>query len=501
VREKRCQRPRLVANVPAAMTAPPTAETHAPMTSPASAEARAPAGDRLRLSEYVGYAVGDTASNLFFQTFNIFLTYYYVDVWGLAASSVSWMMLLVRFWDSVADPVMGVIADRTQTRWGRFRPWLLWMSVPYGVAGYLIFANPNLGPAGKLVYAYLTYTLMLFAYTGVNVPYSSLLGVLSPSSRTRTVASSFRFVGAFGGGLLVSLLVRPLVKALGAGDEVSGFQQTMAMFAVLSVGLFCVTFFTTRERVTPPPGQVSNLKGELRELVKNRPWLILLFAAAFSTTFIVMRSGSTLFYFKYCAADDGAPILFGKLDRSTIFLSSSMACMMLGSACLGIFARAADKRTLAVVLTLITSLSFFSFYFLPPENFALLMIVNAVGTLCLGPTSALLWAMYADVADYGEWKFGRRSTGLVYSASLFALKTGTMIAGWLLPLFLDRFGFVRNVQQSAGALLGITLAFSVMPGVFALLKAAALWAYPLRQPEVERIERELSERRAAAVPG
>src|SRR5688572_29180892 len=271
------------------------------MTTAASAETKTPVAERavpapaaehkLKTSEYVGYALGDTASNLFFQTFNIFLTYYYVDVWALAASSVSWMMLMVRFTDAVADPIMGIIADRTETRWGKFRPYLLWMAIPYGVTGYLIFANPNLGPSGKLIYAYVTYTLMLFAYTGVNVPYSSLLGVLSPSSRTRTVASSFRFVGAFGGGLLVSLLVRPLVKRLGAGDEVSGFQQTMAMFAVLSVLLFWVTFATTRERVTPPAGQTSSIKGELKELGRNRPWLILLFAAAFSTTFIVMRSG------------------------------------------------------------------------------------------------------------------------------------------------------------------------------------------------------------------
>ena len=470
------------------------------MNSSPSGETRAPVHEKLRLSEYVGYALGDTASNLFFQTFNIFLTYYYVDVWLLAASSVSWMVALVRFWDSVADPVMGIIADRTQTRWGKFRPYLLWMSVPYGIGGYLIFANPSLGPSGKLAYAYVTYTLMMFAYTGVNVPYSSLLGVLSPSSRTRTVASSFRFVGAFGGGLLVSLLVRPLVKTLGAGDEVSGFQQTMAIFAVLSVGLFWVTFFTTRERVKPPVGQQSSIKGELKELSKNRPWMILLFAAAFSTTFIVMRSGSTLFYFKYVAGEDGTPILFGALDRTTVFLSSGMASMMLGSACLGIFARALDKRTLAVILTLITAFSYAAFYLLPPENFGLLLAVNALGTLTMGPTSALVWAMYADVADYGEWKFGRRSTGLVYSASLFALKTGTMMAGWLLPMLLSWFGFVPNIQQSAGAVLGITLAFSVVPGFFALLKAVALWVYPLHQREVDRIERELSDRRAAALP-
>jgi GPH family glycoside/pentoside/hexuronide:cation symporter len=465
----------------------------------ASAETPPRANERLRLSEYVGYALGDTASNLFFQTFNIFLTYYYVDVWALAASSVSWMMLLVRFTDAVADPIMGMIADRTETRWGKFRPYLLWMAIPYGVSGYLIFANPSLGPSGKLIYAYATYTLMLFAYTGVNVPYSSLLGVLSPSSQTRMVASSFRFVGAFGGGLLVSLLVRPLVKALGGGDEVSGFQQTMGMFAVLSVALFWVTFATTRERVKPPPGQATSVREELAELGKNRPWMILLFAAVFSTTFIVMRSGSTLFYFKYVVGDDGSPVLFGQLDRSTIFLATGMASMMLGSACLGIFARAADKRTLAVVLTLITAASFLSFYVLPPDNFGLLLLVNAIGTLCMGPTSALVWAMYADVADYGEWKFGRRSTGLVYSASLFALKTGTMLAGFMLPLFLDWFGFVPNVGQSAGALLGITIAFSIMPGFFAVLKAVALWIYPLHQRQVEHIERELAERRSAPV--
>jgi GPH family glycoside/pentoside/hexuronide:cation symporter len=369
------------------------------------------------------------------------------------------------------------------------------MAVPYGISGYLIFANPALTGSGKLWYAYATYTLMLFAYTGVNVPYSSLLGVMSSSSETRTVASSFRFVGAFGGGLLISLCVRPLVKALGGGDEVSGFQHTMAIFAVLSVALFWVTFVTTKERVKPPAGQKTNVREELLELGRNRPWTILLVAPVFSTSFIGLRAGSTLFYFKYCVGDDGSPVLFGYLDRVTVFLASGSACMMLGSACLGLFARMADKRTLAVGLTLTTAVAYALFYVLPAHNFALLLVVNAVGTFAMGPTSALVWAMYADVADYGEWKFGRRSTGLVYSASLFALKTGTMVAGWMLPLFLDRFGFVRNVAQSPSALLGILLAFSLVPGIFAVLKAAALWAYPLHRDEVLRIEGALRERR------
>jgi GPH family glycoside/pentoside/hexuronide:cation symporter len=460
-----------------------------------------PATDRsedLSKTEYVGYALGDTASNLFFQTFNIFLTYYYVDVWGLAAGSIAWMIPFVRFTDSVADPVMGLIADRTRTRWGKFRPYLLWMAIPYGVCGYLIFANPSLGATGKIIYAYATYTLMMFAYTAINVPYSSLLGVLSPSSRVRTAAASFRFVGAFGGGLLISLLVRPLVKHLGAGDEVQGFQRTMAIFAAASVLLFWITFASTRERVTPPRGQRSDVKAELKELLGNRPWLIMLIVAIFSTTFIVLRGGSTLFYFKYFLHDDGAPILFGQLDRTSVFLSTGMASMMLGTACVGLFAASRDKRILATLLSAITAVCFASFFVLPKENYALLLIVNGIGTFCMGPTSALVWAMYADVADYGEWKFGRRSTGLVYSASLFALKTGTAIAGWLLPVFLDRFGFVPNVAQNERTLLGILIAFSILPGVFASLKALALWSYPLHRAEVERIEGELKSRRAAA---
>ncbi len=454
-------------------------------------------GERLSTKEYLGYALGDTASNLFFQTFNIFLTYYYVDVWGLTAAAISWMMLLVRLWDAVNDPLMGMLADRTQTRWGKFRPYILWMAAPYGLCGYLVFANPALGAQGKLIYAYVTYTLMLMAYTAINVPYSSLLGVLSPSSRTRTVASSCRFVGAFGGGLLVSLAVRPLVAQLGHGDEVRGFQHTMALFAVLSTALFLVTFATTKERLAPPAGQVSNVFGELTELVRNRPWLWLLVTAVFSSTFIVLRSGSTLFYFKYCVGDDGSP-WFAGLDRTSLFLASSMASMMLGTAVVGLRFARKDKRTLAIALTLVTAACFASFYFLPTDRFGLLLAVNAVGAFCMGPTSALVWAMYADVADYGEWKFGRRSTGLVYSASLFALKTGSMVAGWLVPLFLDRFGFVPKAEQTRTALFGITLAFSLLPGAFALLKAAALVAYPLKQPLVARIEGELAQRRFAA---
>ncbi len=452
----------------------------------------------LKLREYVGYALGDTASNLFFQTFNIFLIYFYVDVWGLPAAAVSTMMVVVRLFDAVNDPLMGLVCDRTRTRWGKYRPYLLWMAIPYGVCGYLLFASPDLSDGGKLVYAYATYTAMLVAYTAINVPYCAMLGVISPSSRTRTVASTFRFVGAFSGGLVITLLVRPLVATLGGGDEVAGFQSTMAIFAFASIALFWVTFAATTERVEPPPEQRTNVKEELGELVRNGPWIALLFGAIFSTTFIVLRAGSTLFYFKYVVGADDTPVLFGTFDTVTVFLSSGMLCQVLGTACYGLVARLADKRTSAVVLTLITGLAYGSFYFIPPDAFALQLALNGLGAFAAGPTSALVWAMYADVADYGEWKFGRRSTALVYSASLFALKTGSMIAGWLTPLFLAAFGFVRDAQQTASAILGITLAFSVGPFVFATLKAVALWIYPLKQSKVDEVEQALAARRGTA---
>lgn len=456
------------------------------------------ARDGLSKREYFGYALGDTASNLFFQTFNIFITYYYVDVWGILPGAVVSMMLWVRLWDAVNDPIMGIIADRTNTRWGKFRPYLLWMAVPYGICGYLIFANPDLEETGKLVYAYATYTLMLMAYTAINVPYSALLGVISPSSRTRAMASSFRFVGAFGGAFLVSLGVRPMVKALGGDSEVLGFQLTMAIFGVISIAMFLFCFATTKERVVPPANQKNNVKQDVFDLAKNWPWVALLLASVFSTTFIILRSGSTLFYFKYVVGPDSSLPMFGVFDHATLFLTSNALCQMIGAACLGLVARKADKRKLAVGLTLVTAVCYGSFYFLPTDNFGLLLTVNAIGSLCMGPTSALVWAMYGDVADFGEWKFGRRATGLVYSASLFALKSGSMVAGVLLPLFLAKFGFVRNVDQTPTAIFGIVLAFSLVPGVFAVLKAVAIWVYPLTQAKVDQIENDLGARRVSA---
>ncbi|HUZ07690.1 MAG TPA: glycoside-pentoside-hexuronide (GPH):cation symporter, partial [Candidatus Paceibacterota bacterium] len=423
------------------------------------------------------------------------------DVWGIPDKALAWISVVVGIIGAFTDPIMGLIADRTNTRWGKFRPYILFGSIPYGICGYIMFAGPELSTNGKILYALITYAMMLTCYSVINVPYSSLLGVVSSSSRTRAVASSFRFVGAFAGGLLISLFVRPFVNYLGGGNRVQGFHWTMAIFAVVSVIMFWITFATTKERVTPPPQQKTNVREELFELVRNRPWVVLLFAAVLSTTFIALQAGSTAFYFKYVfknAVGDDKTAVFWGLDHFTIFISTGMLAQVVGTMVLGFLARRVDKKYAAAGLCAVTGLCFMTFYFLPKGRFDLFLVVNVIGYLCMGPTSALTWALYGDVADYGEWKFGRRSTGLVFSASLFAIKTGNLIGGFLLPVFLAYFGYVKDVPQTPKALLGITLAFSLVPGLIALLKATTLLIYPLNQKRVGQIELELAARRAAS---
>jgi len=456
-------------------------------------------GGRLSFIENFGFGLGDTASNFFFQTFNIFLLYYYTDVFGIDAAVAGTMFLLTRLWDAVNDPIMGILADRTHTRWGKYRPYLLWMAIPYGIFGYLIFANPDLGQTGKIVYAYFTYSMMMMAYTAINVPYSSLMGVLSPSSHARTIASNFRFVGAYGGGLMISMYVRTLVERLGGGDELRGFQYTMGLFALASILLFWITFLTTKERVQPPAGQIQNVREELKELFQNRPWIILFFAAVFSTTFIATRDSVTIHYFKYVVQVSNESIFLG-MDRTSLFLSVGRFMMMLGVLCVGFLVRFVDKKPLSALLTLGTAVCWFSFYFIPPDMYVWMLALNALGSFMLGPTSALVWSMYGDVADYGQVRFGRRSTGLIHSASLFALKTGTMIAGFLSGWMLSLFGFTANQAQSARSVWGIVLMFSIVPAVFAVCKGIALFLYPLNRRNVLDNEQKLRSGRSGVGP-
>lgn len=455
--------------------------------------------EQLRFREKLGYGLGDTASNFFFVTFNMFLLYYYTDVFGLLPAAVGTMFLVTKLIDAVSDPIMGIIADRTNTRWGKYRPYILWGAIPYGVCGYLMFANPDLSDSGKLIYAYLTYSLMMLAYTAINVPYSALLGVISPSSIERTKAASYRFFGAFLAGWLIATFVTPLKNILGGGDDALGFQLTMMIFAVASVALFWITFATTRERVSPPQHD-TNMRKDLAAALQNEAWIALIFAGVFTLTNIAIRQGAQVFYLKYYVSDDGTP-LFLIFDKTAVFLSLGTLAMLVGVTFTKALSQRFDKRRLMIVLSTLNALSMAVFFFIPADRYWLMVAVNALGMLIAGPTPALVWSMYADTADYGEWKTGRRTTALIFSTVQFSHKFGLAVGAGLAGIMLSWFGFVANEAQTDAAMTGIRFMFSIVPAVFALMGVAAIYFYRIDSHLVARIELDLEERRKAREGG
>jgi len=450
----------------------------------------------LSFTEKLGYGLGDTASNFFFQTFNIFLLYYYTDIFGLPAAAVGTMFLVTKIVDAVTDPVMGLIADRTETRWGKFRPYLLWAAIPYGVLGYAMFANPALSTNGKLVYAYVTYTLMMLAYTAINVPYSALMGVISASSIERTKVSSYRFICAFTAAWIIGTFVTPLKNTLGGGDEALGFQLTMIIFAVFSVALFWFCFATTRERVHPVQ-EKTDMRLDFKALASNGPWIALFICAIFTLMNVAVRNGTLLYYFKYYVGDDGTRI-FLIFDKTAVFMSLGLLSMVVGIALTKTLCDYFEKRSLLITLMVLNAISMATFYVTPPDEYWLMLAINCVGTIVIGPTPALVWAMYADCADYGEWKSGRRITALTFSSLQFAQKLGLAVGAGLAGVVLGLFGFVANEVQSAEALTGIRLIFSVLPAVLALAGAAAILFYRIDSRTIAQFETELAGRRASA---
>lgn len=450
----------------------------------------------LSFYEKFNYALGDTASNFFFQFFAIFIIYYYTDVYGLSAAAVTTMLLTVKLWDWITDPIMGLIADRTNTRWGKFRPYLLWMAIPYGAFGYLMFINPDLGEEGKLMFAYVTYILMMTAYTAINVPYGALMGVMTTSSSERLTLGTFRFVGAFSAAIILGMSVRPLVRILGGEDELLGFQYTMAIFAVLSVLLFLQTFRGTKERVSPPPNQDSHIGKDLRTLIKNTAWLVMVVAGVFTLASVAIRGGATVYFFKYYMLDDNSSFIW-IWDRTSFFITTGAIVFVIGVIAGRFLSNVYDKRSLMLFLTLSNAVIMGLMFYIPNDYYWTMLSVNALASLLAGPTPALVWAMYGDVADFGEWKYKRRTTALVFSAAQFAQKLGLTIGGVLPTAVLAYVGYEANMAQSETAMMGIRLIFTWLPALFSIVAGLAFIFYPLRDTQLEQIEKDLIDRRVA----
>lgn len=469
--------------------------------------------ERLSFREKFAYGLGDTASNFYFALFNSFLVYYYTDVFGLASSSAGTIAGVVPFAVALLNPVIGMAADRTQSRWGKFRPYLLWGALPYGLFGYLMFSNPALGAGAKLVFAYATYALTLIAYVAINTPYSALLGVMSPSSADRTSLSAYRFACAFTGGLLIGTYVPWLKDHFGA-TEAESFRNLMALFALISVAMFLYTFLNTRERVATPQAAGQSVWTDLRDLARNGPWLVLFFAAFLTMANVGLRSGATIYYFKYVVGEDalrGFDELLGPVATVLAFLKVSASGLGLynfvgglafitGALMTKLFLRFFPRRPLMIGLTCLNALAMAAFWFVDAGNLPLLIALNIFAAFVAGPTPAIVWSFYADTADYGEWRFGRRSTGLVFSAAVLAQKVGLAIGTAMLGWLLGHYGYVANAVQTPRALLGIHVVFALLPGVFALLSGLAIFFYRLDDRTVKQIETDLAARKPGPAP-
>lgn len=445
---------------------------------------------RLSVVEKVGYGLGDTATNLVWRTLMVFLPIFYTDVFGITAAAVGTLLLVCRFWDGITDFIMGLIADRTDTRWGKFRPWILWMAVPFGIMTILTFTTPDLSTTGKLIYAYITYSGLILVFTASNVPYSALMGVMSPDPNERTGLSSYRFFFAFLGGLITQGLNIYLVGFFGHGNKVLGYKYTMTLFAVLSVIFFLITFLTTKERVKPKKIEHSSLKQDLKDLVRNQPWIVLFLFGIFFITMTTLKQGVTMFYFKYYV---------GTVDLATSFMIAGLAAAMIAAALtqrlVRIFGRKGTIRASLLLALVSSSLLFFA----RPTDIIIIFVLSILTEFSTGPIITLFFAMLADSADYSEWKNDRRATGLVFSAGTLSIKFGTGIAGALIGWLLTIFGYTANVAQSFHTLNGIRLLISVLPAIVALLALVVFSFYKLDESFLKQIQQELQDRKAAAL--
>ncbi|MBN1560812.1 MFS transporter, partial [candidate division KSB1 bacterium] len=328
------------------------------------------------IKEKIGYALGDTASNLLFQTFMLFLMYFYTDIFGLSAGVVGTMMLVTRLWDAVNDPIMGTIADRTRTKWGKFRPYLIWFAVPFGIVGVLTFLAPDFSLTGKIVYAYITYTAMTMIYTAINVPYAALMGVITPNAMERTVISSYRFVGVFTALFIVQAAFLSIVNTYFADNEALGYRTVMIGVSALSVILFFITFFTTKERVAPPKEQKTVLRRDLGELFKNKPWLFIAGATVFQLTLIAMRNAAIMYYFKYYIGQEKLA-LFGKeipWSGVSAFMLFGTVLTILGAISTKWFTTILNKGRAYVLFMFLTAIFVGAVIFVKPDQIELLFL-------------------------------------------------------------------------------------------------------------------------------
>ena len=448
----------------------------------------------VRLGEKLGYGIGDLASGLMLNFFGVFLLYFFVDLGGLAPAAIGVMLGITKLIDAVTDPVMGAISDRTRTRWGRYRPYLLLGSVPLGITMVLIFTAPeDMTGTPLLIWAYITYTLCMLAFTAVNVPYGGLLGVISPSSKVRSNVTAFRMFFSALGGILVGALGTTLVRELGGEDERLGIILTISCIAAVSVCALLITFATSKERI-PSVEENGSLSGDLSVLVRTGSWIAVAIAAILGVTSIAARASTAPFFYKYVVGDDGTPV-FLFFDRLALFLTALALGQVSGVIIGAALQRRFEKSHLLIFAGVLMAAMITAFYFLPLDAVWPQTGVQYIAGIGFGFLMVLSYSMFTDIAEFIDWKSGRQMTALVIAASVFGVKAGVGFGSFIPGLVLDWTGFVAEAEQSESALMGIQIAFAVIPAAVMFPAAAALLFYRINRSVLAQAESELSQRR------
>lgn len=434
--------------------------------------------------EKIAYGLGDTASNLIFQTVMLFLAFFYTDIYGISAATVGTMFLVVRLIDAITDPLMGLLADKTKTRFGQFRPYLLWLVGPFAGCSILAFTTPELGETGKVIYAYATYSLLMLAYTAINIPYSALGGALTKDPTERVSVQSYRFVFGMLGGLIVTLFTLPLVDHFGSGNRALGYQLTIAAMSLLGVVLFLLCFWGTKERVKPPASQQLTLTSATRSLWKNEALRTLALVAVVLLIGIAIKNTLAIYYVKY---------YLGREDLITAFISLGMFGNLLGCAVANPVTRYIDKVTAYKLLQLIAAGMSLLAFWVQPEQVELAFLLYFAWSFFLQMATPMLWAKIADVVDFGQRQSGLRTTGLVYSSVVFFIKLGIAIGGAIAGWWLAFYNYQAEQPQTADTQLGILIAFTVLPAICSLLVAWIMRRYTLNQTRVAQINRDIAQ--------
>jgi glycoside/pentoside/hexuronide:cation symporter, GPH family len=448
--------------------------------------------EKLSFGEKAGYALGDMAANFVFQAMLALQLSYYTDTFGLTAAQAGTLFLVVGLIAAAFNPVMGVIADRTNTKWGKFRPWLLWTALPFGIIGVLTFTTPSMSLSNKLIYAWATYLLLRLIYAVNNVPYATLTGVLTGDPDERTSIASYRQVAANSAGFIVQSLAIPMVVYFGHGSSAHGYQMTMGLLLLLSVVFFVIAFACTKERIQPDPQQKTSLGQDMSDLFGNGPWVVLFLVTTFYFMAIAMRGSVMLPYFKYLA---GNQVLF------SWFNGFGLVALIVGVMCSTWLSVRLGKRPLFILSMTLTGVFNLAVLVLPATSTVAIITSEVLRQFSYGTSGPLIWAMMGDVADYGEWKTGRRATGTVTAAVVFALWVGLAIGGAIAGWLFSYYGYVSNAAQTTRALDGIRLTAGLYSGLAFFATAACLFFYPISRKINQTISDDLAGRRKLYAKG